>query len=260
MRLVAQADELDRPYSREAWRCARVGSSSQSGYQGHPTVGPTARETSRSEENEEDEMTLRTIGIVLSVGALAGCAAEKSVAPPRESMAPPAATAAAPPGGVVGEETVTGTATVQKVDMKTRHVTLKRSDGKEFTIVAGPEVRNLAQVKKGDVVRLTYRESIAYQVQAPGAAKPGVGASTDVTRAAPGEKPGGSVTDTVTVRVTITAIDKAHSEVSLRGPEGNVNVVKVRDPSKLDTVKVGDIVDITYTEALAVSVEKAGKK
>src|SRR5258705_236727 len=91
------------------------------------------------------------------------------------------------------------------------------------------------------------------------AAKPGVAASTDVSRASPGEKPGGSVTDTVTVRVTITAIDKAASEVTLRGPHGKASVVKVKDPSKLDAVQVGDLVDITYTEALAVAVEKAGK-
>jgi hypothetical protein len=38
-----------------------------------------------------------------------------------------------------------------------------------------------------------------------------------------------------------------------------VSVVKVKDPSKLDAVQVGDLVDITYTEALAVAVEKAGK-
>jgi hypothetical protein len=34
----------------------------------------------------------------------------------------------------------------------------------------------------------------------------------------------------------------------------------VKDPGKLDSVQVGDIVDITYTEALAVAVEEAGRK
>jgi len=201
-------------------------------------------------------MKIRTIAIALCAGSLAGCAGKSS--PPREP-APAARVVPAPPAGKIGEETVTATATVEKVNQKTRHVTLKGSDGKTLTIVAGPEVRNLAQVKRGDVVRLTYRESLAYQVQKAGAAKPGVAASTDVTRAQPGEKPAGSVTDTVTVRMTITAIDKAASEVTLRDPEGKVSVVKVKDPSKLDAVQVGDVVDIRYTEALAVAVEKAGK-
>jgi hypothetical protein len=148
---------------------------------------------------------------------------------------------------------------VVSINHKTRHVTLKDEDGKTMTIVAGPEVRNLAQVKKGDVLRITYRQSMAYSVAKPGKAQPGVGTSTNVSRAALGEKPGGSVTDTVSVRATIAAIDKPASEVTLRGPHGNLNVVKVKDPSKLDAVAVGDIVDITYTEALAVAVEEAGK-
>jgi hypothetical protein len=67
-----------------------------------------------------------------------------------------------------------------------------------------------------------------------------VGASTDVTRAPPGAKPGGSVTDTVTVRMAIAGIDKKNSTVTLRDPDGVESVVKVRDPSKLDQVSVGD--------------------
>jgi len=96
----------------------------------------------------------------------------------------------------------------------------------------------------------------AYEVKKAGEGNPGVRSSTDVTRAAPGEKPSGAVTDTVTVRFTITGIDKAASEASLRDPNGKVTVVKVKDPAKLDLVQVGDIVDVTYTEALAVAVEK----
>jgi hypothetical protein len=203
------------------------------------------------------DMKHRNIAITVCAGLLAGCATKSS--PPREP-APAARVAPAPPSGTIGEDTVTETATVEKINQKTRHVTLKGSDGKTITIVAGPDVRNLAQVKRGDVVRLTYRESLAYQVQKAGAGKPGVAASTNVTRAQPGEKPGGSVTDTVTVRMTITAINKAASEVTLRNPEGKISVVKVKDPSKLDEVQVGDLVDITYTEALAIAVEKAGKK
>ena len=207
------------------------------------------------------DMKRRTITIALCAGVLASCAAKKPeprpepVAPARAATPPPAL-----PSGTVGQETLTATATVVNVNLKTRHVTLKDADGKKFTIVAGPEVRNLAQVKKGDVLRVTYRESIAYQVSKPGQAQPGASASRDVSHAPLGAKPAGSVTNTVSVRVTIAAIDKAHSEATLRGPQGKTTVVKVKDPSKLDAVQVGDIVDVTYTEALAIAVEKAGGK
>ena len=163
-----------------------------------------------------------------------------------------------PVSGVYDEQQITKTATVQKIDQKTRHVTLRRPDGTKFTTVVGSQVHNLPQVKKGDVVRVTYRESIAYEVKKADHAHPGVARSTAVTRAPLGEKPGGTVTDTLSVRMTITAIDKAASEATLRGPHGDVIVVKVKDPSKLDAVGVGDLVDITYTEALAIAVAKAG--
>jgi hypothetical protein len=204
-------------------------------------------------------MKLLTIGFAVWAGTLAGCAAKKPPPPPEPA---PAALAPTPPpalpSGKLDEQTVVATATVQKVDLKTRHVTVKRPDGTTFVIVAGPDVRNLEQVKKGDVVRIEYRLSVAYAVKKAGQAGPGVTMSSDVTRARPGEKPGGSLTDTVTVRMTITAIDKPASEVTLFGPHGRQTVVKVKDPSKLDAVRVGDTVDITYTEALAVAVEKAG--
>ena len=202
-------------------------------------------------------MKLGRICIAVCASALAGCAAKTPAPPPAPASVPPPK-AAQPLSGNVGEETLTATATVQKVNLKNRHVTLKGSDGKTFTIVAGDEVRNLKQVKKGDVVRVTYHESVAYQVNKAGTAKPGVSESTDVSRAKLGDKPGASVTNTVSVRMTIAAISKPTSEVTLRGPQGKTVQVKVRDPSKLDQVQVGDVVDITYTEAIAVAVEKPG--
>ena len=42
----------------------------------------------------------------------------------------------------------------------------------------------------------------------------------------------------------------------ITGPQGNSRTVKVKDPSKLKGVSVGDTVEITYTEALALKIEK----
>jgi hypothetical protein len=207
-------------------------------------------------------MKLRTIAIAVCAAMVPACAGktEHTMEHPSAASSAHAATppSALPSGNI--QDTVTATATVQSVNMKNRHVVLKRPDGTKFTVVAGPEVRNLAQVHKGDQLKVTYHESIAYQVKKPGEAEPGMGTSTDVSRAPLGEKPGGKVTNTVNMRATITNIDKANNEVTLRGPNGKSAVVKPRDPSKLDQVKVGDVVDITYTEALAIAVEKASAK
>jgi hypothetical protein len=60
--------------------------------------------------------------------------------------------------------------------------------------------------------------------------------------------------------VTITAIDPKVPSVTFKGPAGNTRAIKVRYPEKLQGVNVGDTVEITYTEALAMKVEKAPKK
>ena len=66
-------------------------------------------------------------------------------------------------------------------------------------------------------------------------------------------------TTQVTITASIEAIDREMSSVTLKGSEGNVKTVKVMDPKNLDKVKVGDRIAITYTEALAISVEEVKK-
>jgi nicotinamide mononucleotide adenylyltransferase len=160
---------------------------------------------------------------------------------------------------VVKERMATLTATVQAIDMQKRIVTLKAPDGEVRDIKVGEEAVNLPQVKVGDIVTVKFYESIAVEVIKPGKVA-GAGETSAIVRAKPGEMPGGMAARQVTVTATITAIDKKKSSMSLKGPEGNIVKVKVEDPKNLDKVKVGDELLITYTEALAISVEHAKKK
>ena len=56
------------------------------------------------------------------------------------------------PGKVGVAETVKVTATITAIDAATRAVTLKGPKGNEMVVTAGPEVKNLAQLKVGDQV------------------------------------------------------------------------------------------------------------
>jgi hypothetical protein len=169
----------------------------------------------------------------------------------------PSAVAAGEPK-VLEENINSVTATVESVDLATRMVTLKGPEGKLMEFRAGEEVKNLPQVKVGDQVVMTYYESIAAQILKPGT-DPGVVAQQAIATAKPGEKPAGAAAQQVTVTATVEAIDENREYVTLKGPKGKSTAVKVRDPKNLEGVKVGDTVMITYTEALAVSVEPAGK-
>jgi hypothetical protein len=160
---------------------------------------------------------------------------------------------------VFKENVVTATATVEAIDLEKRIVTLKRADGSVFDLEVGKEVRNLPQVKVGDEVVTKYYQSILVQVTKPGAAE-GSQVKETLARAKPGEKPAGVVAKQVTVNATVEKIDKKKMTATLKGPEGKVVDVKVRNPKNLENVNVGDQVVITYTEAVAISVEKPKKK
>jgi hypothetical protein len=158
----------------------------------------------------------------------------------------------APKGAMVVSQ-VDVTAEVTKINYKTREVTLKATDGREASFIADAAVKNLDQVKKGDVVAATYTEALAYEVVKQ-SGKPGVESIGAAAGAAPGTKPAGVIGQNTTVTVAITAIDAKAPSVTFKGPDGDKKTVKVASADKLQGVSVGDTVAISYTEAVAFSV------
>jgi Cu/Ag efflux protein CusF len=163
------------------------------------------------------------------------------------------------PTGVVREREAVMTATVVAIDLQQRMVTLKGENGEIRDIKVGEEAVNLPQVKVGDLVTVKFYESIAVEVIKPGTVA-GAGETSAIVKAKPGEMPGGMAARKVSVTATIMAIDKQKSTITLKGPEGKPATVKVLDPANLEKVKVGDELMITYTEALAISVEHVKAK
>jgi hypothetical protein len=151
---------------------------------------------------------------------------------------------------------VSVTATVEKIDMKKRMVTIRGAEGNVVTIYAGKEVVNLPQVRVGDKVEIDYVQSLAVRMAKPGEVRNET--AEMMARAKPGSKPGVVEVTETTVTATILALDKVNETATLKGPDGDVVVVKVQDPANLEKVKVGDTIVITYTEAAALSVR--GKK
>ncbi|MFI5370179.1 MAG: hypothetical protein ACHQ52_01385 [Candidatus Eisenbacteria bacterium] len=153
---------------------------------------------------------------------------------------------------------ISGEATVLAVNKSTRELTLRSADGDTTKIKCGPDIKNFAQIAKGDGVKVVYTESLMITVEPPGTA--GTSTETSTAAAKPGEHPHGSVTQKTTVKASIAAIDKAAGTATLQMADGTQHVVTPRNPANLDKVKVGDMVVITYTEGLAASVEKPAAK
>ena len=153
---------------------------------------------------------------------------------------------------------VTLRGTVEAVDMEKQTVTIKGP--KRTLTVRVRDPKKLEAIKVGDPVVGKYYEALAFEVKKPGTATPGVTAQQGTASSQPGATPAGAVGEQVTVTVTVVAIDKKAHTVTIKGPDGTTETVKARDPKNLDAVKVGDLVEITYTRALAIALDKSATK
>jgi Cu/Ag efflux protein CusF len=151
-------------------------------------------------------------------------------------------------------KTSTMTATVTAIDVPARSVTLKGPRGNSVTLHVGDDVKNLDQVKVGDTVVAKYYESVAIKVTGAGAP---AAATVSASASAPaGQMPAGAVAHQQSIKAKVTGIGKHKDWVTLTGPEGNAVTIQVKNKKNLDGVKVGDDVEVTYTEALAIAVDR----
>lgn len=149
---------------------------------------------------------------------------------------------------------------VTKIDAATRTVTLKNKDG-ETSIVAGPEVKNFAEIKVGDHFDVVYELAVAIElVKVKNSGVTGEQVTTSTATAPQGDKPGMITTKTVTATANVEAIDAAKNIVSLKGPQGNIFKVKVKNPDLMKDIAVNDQVKVVYTEAIAAVVSAPAKK
>lgn len=167
----------------------------------------------------------------------------------------------APVAGVAAQEAaLIYDGEVTKIDAATRTVTLKNQDG-ETSIVAGPEVKNFAEIKVGDRFDVVYEMAIAVElVKAKNPGAVGEQVSTSTVTAPQGDKPGMITTNTVTATANVEAIDAAKNIVSLKGPQGNIFKVKVKNADLLKDIAVNDQVKVVYTEAIAAVVSAPAAK
>jgi len=178
--------------------------------------------------------------LALPLMALIGCASE-------------------PEAPVVASTTREIVGAVDRVDARNRTIVVRGPDNRPQTYQLGPEVRNFAQIRRGDRVRVHYEEAIAVRMARPGTQFEPEAAAGGV-RAAPGERPGMGTVAAIRTRVRITAVDTENNIVSFIGPSRVERTVAVRAPELqefLKTLRPGNQVDVAIAEAAAIRVEPA---
>jgi hypothetical protein len=154
---------------------------------------------------------------------------------------------------VTKSESVSATMTIQAIDKANRLVTLRDEKGAEDTMQVGPAMKRFDELKVGDKVKITYVESLVLQVRKPGdAVKPGTDAK--MTKGT-GASPGATLAVQQSTTVEVLAIDQKLPSITVKTADGRTVTRKVEERKNLEGVKVGDKIDITYTQAAIMNVE-----
>lgn len=172
---------------------------------------------------------------------------------------PSTATRAQTPGtdqGIESVEVIKTNASVEKIDLENRKVTLLLEDGKKKTIKVDKSVQNLDQVKVGDRLKLAYTEEIAILV-GKSSETPGAAAAGEVGVAPKGAKPGIVMAETSALSVKILAVNAPKHRVTFLDPEGRKKTIKVSSKvENLDQLQPGETVDVVTAESLVVEIVK----
>ena len=154
------------------------------------------------------------------------------------------------------------TASVQAINYTNREVTLKGPLGNEVTFTVDQRVKRLDEVKVGDSVRSDYYISIAAELRKPTREeeKNPLVMLDAAGKAPPGTSPAAGGLRRFRVVTTIEGLDRPTETITVKGPRGHYLTVRVADPANLTKMRIGENIVVTYTEALAISLEKAEKK
>jgi ribosomal protein L3 len=149
---------------------------------------------------------------------------------------------------------------VSGIDRGKRTVTLTNAEGERNTMSVPSDVKAYETLKVGDRVDVDYQESLAIKL-APTGAKP---SKTETTVASPMGQggPAGAARQTQ-LNAEVVSVDAAKNKVTFKGPRGQEQTVTVQDPqlqAKLHNLKPGQVVQFTYTEAIAAGIRPAPAK
>jgi hypothetical protein len=196
---------------------------------------------------------LRCFSLIAFVLLLAGAGCtrhENSAAAPPPPPTPTNQAAFEQPD-FTAEEYIEGEATVVAINRPSRKVTLQNARGQVVTVKVPADV-DLNRVRTGANVLIGVLETVSVKVMPPGSAA--LGNTLEVASTQPGQPQGRAWGQQLTIVAEVTAIDLASHTVTLRGAGGHSETITVRNPEvqqRMTTLQVGDLVELTYAEALA---------
>ena len=149
-------------------------------------------------------------------------------------------------------------ATIEAIDHKSREVTLRGPMGNLMTVEADDRIERLNEFKVGDIIHAEYWTYLKAEFRNPTPAEKDepLAILVEGAKAPEGWDPSVEIGAVVQAVVTIEIIDRPDMLVTVKGPGGNYVSIPVEDPALLEKLRIGEVVVLTYAEALALALEK----
>jgi len=153
---------------------------------------------------------------------------------------------------------VTMQGTVTAIVADTRELTLMDTDGNLVTITAGEAVERFDEIAVKDVMKFEYYTYLKAEFRKPTAEEieePLV-VMAEGGKAKEGMDPAAVLGAVVKAVVSIEVLNRPNMTATVRGPKGNYVTIKMEDEELIKKLNIGEVLILTYAEAIAVSLEK----
>lgn len=148
--------------------------------------------------------------------------------------------------------------TVTAIDKSTRDITLKGADGELVTVKANEEVKRFDEIGVGDVISFDYYTYLKAEFREPTEeekANPIV-AMAEEGKAPEDMAPAAAIGAMVKAIVTIEILNRPQMLATVKGPNGNYLTLPMSDATFMEKLHIGQVLILTYAEAIAVSLSK----
>jgi hypothetical protein len=196
-------------------------------------------------------MSIAAVAAAVAAGACSSTTTQGQASAPEGSMAAsgPGTTSDMTAGQRRESRLLTASADVEAIDQAKRVVSLRTDKGQTFEVKVGSSV-DLNRVQVGDRVSAKYYDELVLDLRPAGS-----GLAPSVTHRT--VERGGVAEQQATVTAQVVSVDPALHVITVRGPRATrtLYVQDLQLQSQLANVKPQDNITVTYTRALAVSLD-----
>ena len=136
-----------------------------------------------------------------------------------------------------------------------RELTLVDGSGDSATVQLGPEIEGFHRLEVGDTVTFRYCESSAYALRKPDQPRVLPSSSGEaIVERGQGPNPGAALSRQQTATLTIVSVDAEAPSLTVLTEDGRRLSFRPFQPAEVERLEIGDLMDVTYAQALAIRV------